>query len=81
MDKGLETRLNKDFIPRDLKLRNQKKNTKVIIFDKDTEYARLNKKVYDTLVIEKKLFDISNEIICYANNKVAMLMYNKKDKF
>jgi DNA polymerase IIIc chi subunit len=81
MDKQLEKRLNDDFIPHDLKLRNQKKNTKVLIFDKDTEYARLNKKVYDAIIIEKKLFDVSNEIMCYSTNKVAILMYNKKEKF
>jgi hypothetical protein len=82
MDDKLQHRLNTEFIPRDIKVRKEKKHIKikVIIFDKSTEYAKLNKKIYDSIIIEKKLFDISNEIICYDNNKVAILMYNKQEK-
>jgi archaeosine-15-forming tRNA-guanine transglycosylase len=44
-----------------------KKNphVKVIIFDESTEYARLNKKIFDAIVVHDRLFDMTNEIIAY----------------
>ncbi len=72
MDPKVAEFLNKEFIPRRLKL---KIKTKSIMAKDESDYGKYHKKAHDTLVIDKPFFMIGNDIVIYWSNKVAVLMY------
>jgi sugar-specific transcriptional regulator TrmB len=47
--------------------------------EKNNEYLSFHRDNYSILVIGDPLFEFSNEIVLYANNKVALMMYSKNE--
>lgn len=72
MDPKFVEYLNREFIPRRMKL---KIKTKSIMAKDNSDYGAYHKKTHNVLVIDKPLFKISNDIVLYWSNKVAILMY------
>lgn len=51
-----------------------KRPTQAIIAESASSYAKHNKE-YDHIIIQKDYFILENEIVLYANNKVAIILY------
>jgi len=76
MDPKVEKYLYEEFIPRRLKL---KTPTKAIMSKDNSQYLKYHEKKHNTLVVEKPLFNLGNEIVVFGENKVAVLMYSTEE--
>lgn len=73
MDPRIEKYIYNEFIPQRAKI---KTKTKAIMSRDKSQYIDYHKKSHNTLIVDKPLFDLWNEIVVYSNNKVAILMYD-----
>ncbi|MCF7834878.1 hypothetical protein K9M48_02370 [Candidatus Gracilibacteria bacterium] len=73
MDPRVEKYIYNEFIPQRAKI---KTKTKAIMSRNQSQYIDYHKKSHNTLIVDKPLFDLGNEIVVYSNNKVAILMYD-----
>lgn len=73
MDPRVEAYIYNEFIPQRVKV---KIKTKAIMSQDKSKYMDYHKKSHNTLIVDKPLFDLWNEIVVYGNNKVAILMYD-----
>ncbi len=73
MDQRVEDYISKEFIPQRAKI---KIKTKAIMSQNTSKYIEYHKKTYTTVLVDKPLFDLGNEIVVYGDNKVAILMYD-----
>ena len=73
MDPRVEKYIYNEFIPQRMKV---KTKTKAIMSRDKSQYLDYHKKSHNTLVVDKPLFDLWNEIVVYGGNKVAVLMYD-----
>ena len=75
MDKKFETFFEKEF----LKYRKKQKNqTKAIVSKDNSNYWKYHKNNYETVFIEKNLFEMENEIVIFWE-KIAILSYKKDE--
>ena len=72
MDPRVEKYIYNEFIPKRQKIHVK---TKAIMSKENSEYTKYHKKSYTTVVVDKPLFNLGNEIVVYGENKVAILMY------
>ena len=72
MDPKVEQYINEEFVPRRMKI---KTKTKAIMSKNNSEYMQYHKKSHDTIVVDKPLFNLWNEIVVFGKNKIAVLMY------
>jgi hypothetical protein len=72
MNPKVEKFINEEFIARRLKI---KAKTKAIMSKNNSEYMQYHKKSHDTIIVDKPLFNLGNEIVVFGQNKVAVLMY------
>ncbi|MFZ2151171.1 MAG: helix-turn-helix domain-containing protein [Candidatus Absconditicoccaceae bacterium] len=73
MDPRVEKYIYNEFIPQRAKI---KTKTKAIMSRDKSQYMDYHKKSHNTLIVDKPLFDLGNEIVVYGSNKVAILMYD-----
>ncbi len=73
MDPRVEKYIYNEFIPQRLKI---KTKTRAIMSQDKSKYMDYHKKSHNTLIVDKPLFDLWNEIVVYSGNKVAILMYD-----
>lgn len=73
MDLRVEKYIYNEFIPQRAKV---KVKTKAIMSQDKSKYMDYHKKSHNTLIVDKPLFDLWNEIVVYGTNKVAILMYD-----
>lgn len=73
MDPRVEKYIYNEFIPQRSKI---KTKTRAIMSRNKSQYIDYHKKSHNTLIVDKPLFDLWNEIVVYSNNKVAILMYD-----
>ena len=78
IDPGFLKFLSEEFTPRRLKY---KTKTKAIIsgIPQNNNYLNIHKKKHDSIFINKPIFDLSNEIIIYGADKIAILMYSTNE--
>lgn len=72
MDPKVEKYIYEEFVPRRLKI---KTKTKAIMSKDNSEYVKYHKKSHNTIIVDKPLFNLWNEIVVFGGNKVAVLMY------
>lgn len=72
MDPKVEKYIYEEFVPRRMKI---KIKTKAIMSKDNSEYVKYHKKSHNTIVVDKPLFNLGNEIVVFGENKVAVLMY------
>lgn len=72
MDPKVEKYIYEEFVPRRLKI---KTKTKAIMSKDNSEYLKYHKKNHNTIIVDKPLFNLGNEIVVFGENKVAVLMY------
>jgi hypothetical protein len=73
MDPRIEEYIYHEFIPLRAKI---KTKTKAIMSRDTSKYMEYHKKLHNTVIVDKPLFDLGNEIVVYGQNKVAILMYD-----
>jgi len=73
MDPKVEKYIYEEFIPRRLKVKTQ---TKAIMSKNDAKYLKYHEKKHNTVIVEKPLFKLGNEIVVFGKNKIAVLMYS-----
>lgn len=73
MDPRVEEYIYNEFIPQRKKI---KTKTKAIMSRNKSQYTDYHKKSHNTLIVDKPLFELGNEIVVYGTNKVAILMYD-----
>ena len=76
MDPKVEKYIHEEFIPRRLKIKTE---TKAIVSKDTSQYLKYHEKKHNTLVVEKPLFNLGNEIVVFGENKVAVLMYSTEE--
>jgi hypothetical protein len=78
MDQRLQKRLSSDFQRMRQKI---KIHTRVIQSkgSEQDEYVKYHKKNYSHITIAENFFNLSNEIVIYGQNKVAILMYDTQE--
>ena len=72
MDPKVEKYIYEEFVPRRKKI---KAKTKAIMSKNNSEYINYHKKSHDTIIVDKPLFNLGNEIVVFGWNKIAVLMY------
>lgn len=72
MDPKVEKYIYEEFVPRRIKI---KTKTKAIMSKDNSEYVKYHKKSHNTIIVDKPLFNLGNEIVVFGENKVAVLMY------
>jgi hypothetical protein len=72
MDPKVEKYIYEEFVPRRMKI---KVKTKAIMSKDNSEYVKYHKKSHNTIIVDKPLFNLGNEIVVFGENKVAVLMY------
>jgi hypothetical protein len=76
MDPRVEEYISKKFA---LQRKKIKIKTKAILSLDKSPYMEYYKKNHTTITIKEPVFDLDNEIVIYAANKIAMLMYDKDE--
>jgi len=76
MDPRVEKYIYNEFIPQREKI---KTKTKAIMSRNQSQYLDYHKKSYNTLIVDKPLFELWNEIVVYWKNRVAILMYDTQE--
>lgn len=72
MDSKVEKYIYEEFVPRRMKI---KTKTKAIMSKDDSQYLKYHKKSHNTIIVDKPLFNLWNEIVVFWWNKIAVLMY------
>lgn len=73
MDPTVEEYIYQEFVPNRLKI---KTKTRAIMSKDNSQYLKYHKKSHDTIIVDKPLFNLWNEIVVFWENKVAVLMYS-----
>lgn len=72
MDPKVEKYIYEEFVPRRMKI---KTKTKAIMSKDNSEYVKYHKKSHNTIIVDRPLFNLWNEIVVFGKNKIAVLMY------
>jgi len=63
MDPKVEKYIYEEFVPRRKKI---KAKTKAIMSKNNSEYINYHKKSHDTIIVDKPLFNLGNEIVVFG---------------